>query len=252
MNPKNNQILTLPGAIIVAAAIIAVAIIWIKKPATTAVTAPSSAQVSSPQLNMPTITADDHILGNPSAPVKIVEYSDPSCPYCKMFNPTMVQIMNNYGSNGKVAWIYRDFPLDQPNSQGQVLHPNAGNEAEGFECAASLGGNTKFWAFEKDWYNIFPLQGATDRSVADDSTQLGQVAKDVGIDPVAFSDCLASAKFADKIKAEYIGGVNAGASGTPYSIIIGPTGSVTVTPIVGAQSYSTVKSAIDALLSSGN
>lgn len=53
----------------------------------------------------------DHILGNPNAPVTIIEYSDFECPYCKRFQPTVEKIVNE--SNGNVKLIFRQFPIHQ-------------------------------------------------------------------------------------------------------------------------------------------
>src|SRR3989339_1454113 len=64
------------------------------------------------------VTENDHILGNPNAPIMIVEYSDFDCPFCKNFHGTMQKVMETYGEDGKVAWGYRHFPLEQ-------LHPNS-------------------------------------------------------------------------------------------------------------------------------
>ncbi len=251
MEPNNNrpQIVGIPGAIIIAATIIAIALVYIFHPVapiskTAPVLSPNSPQV--PQINMTPVTTADHILGNPNAQIKIVEFSDPSCPYCKMFNPTMEQVMNTYGPGGKVAWVYRSFPLDQPDPNGNILHPNAGHEAQALECAAFLGGNDKFWAYEKSWYETFPLQGATQRSVAEDTTQLVSLAKGVGLDTSTFNDCLASGQFKSKIDAQYTDGINAGVSGTPHNIIIAPTGDKI--PLVGAVSYATMKTTLDTLL----
>ncbi len=251
MEPQNNtrsQLITIPGAIIVAGAIIAIAIVWTTKPAKPAAGGAASQQPAA--VAMAPVTAADHILGNPNAPIKIVEYSDPSCPYCKMFNPTMEQIMTAYGAGGKVAWVYRQFPLDKPDPNGNILHQNAGHEALAFECAGSLGGNTAFWAYEKEWFSVFPLQGATGRTIAEDTAQLASIAKDVDLNAISFSDCLSSGQFKSRIDAEYTDGVNAGVSGTPTSIIITPTG--TKIPLVGAVQYDTLKATIDTLLTEAN
>ena len=141
------------------------------------------------------------------------------------------------------------IPSDKPDQNGRILHPNSGNEAEALECAASLGGNTAFWAYEKEWYSVFPLQGATDRSVADDTAQLAQIAKDIKLDPMAFNDCVTSKQFKVKIDAQYTDGINAGVSGTPYSVVITP--SSTKIPLAGAVSYATLKTTIDTLISAG-
>ena len=240
---------TLPGAIIIAAALIAIAIIWVKKPVSTPVATNQVAQVGQlTGVNMAPVTAADHIYGNPNASVKIVEYSDPSCPYCKTFNPIMEQVMTQYGPEGKVAWIYRSFPLDKPGTRGdgEILHPNAGHESQALECAAFLGGNDKFWAFEKHLYEATPSVTSDTPNGLDQST-LPQLAKDVGLDPVAFNSCLSSGQFKDKVEKEYTDGLNAGVSGTPYNVIITPSGSKI--PLAGAISLSTMKKTIDTLLS---
>lgn len=239
MDSKSQPSLTLPGAIIIAGALIAVAIIWIKKPA------PIPVQTGEPvlkQISMEPVSSADHILGNPDAPIKIVEYSDPSCPFCKVFHPTMIKIIEEYGPSGNVAWVYRSFPLDKPDANGRALHPNAGYESQAQECAAALGGNDAFWKFTHRLYEITP----SDQGKSLDRGEIPKIAQYTGLDAVNFNECLSSERFKDKVDKSYLDGLNAGVSGTPYSIIITPSGSTI--PIVGAQSYQTFKTAIDALL----
>ena len=237
-------------AIVLAAVIIAGALLYMYRPAATGQPAVNSQVAPSATVpstaSLPPVTAADHILGNPNAPIKIVEYSDPSCPYCKMFQTTMLQIMQTYGAEGKVAWIYRDFPLNKPDQNGNVLHPNAGTQSNAFECAASVGGNAGFWTFEKDWFSTFPENGADETSIVDNQ-QIMQTAKDVNLDTSAFSDCVLSGKFSDAIDKEYTDGMALGIDGTPTSYIVSSTGQPIA--IQGAQQYSTLKIAIDAILS---
>jgi protein-disulfide isomerase len=84
------------------------------------------------------LKADDHVLGDPNANIVIIEYSDLECPFCQRFHDSMLQVMDEYGKKGEVAWVYRHFPLDN-------IHPNARKQAEGAECATELGGNDGFW-----------------------------------------------------------------------------------------------------------
>lgn len=69
--------------------------------------------------------------------VRIVEYSDLDCPYCKRIHPELEAVV---AQNPNVVWIYRHFPLLN-------LHPNAGIKAEASECVAKIGGNEAFWKF---------------------------------------------------------------------------------------------------------
>jgi protein-disulfide isomerase len=199
--------LTIPGSIIIAAAILAITIIYVKRPAP--VVAPIAEQKPKVAITLAPITVADHILGNPNAPIRIVEFSDPSCPFCKIFHPTMKQIMDQYGPSGKVAWIYRAFPLDN-------LHPNARHESQAFECASALGGNDAFWKFADRLYEITP----SDQGKSLDQKELPTIAKFAGLDAVAFNECLSSERFKEKIEAQYMDGVNAGVSGTPTNILV--------------------------------
>ena len=212
MEPKpTNPLVNLPGAVIIAAAIIAIAIIWAKQPANKPVVAEPT-QKSTNTITLSPIKASEHILGNPAATIRLVEFSDPSCPYCKNFNPTMEDVMAKYGATGDVAWVYRHYPLSE-------IHPNSKKQAEALECAGSLGGNAKFWEFEKAWYEAIPLDGAS-RSSDIDQKEVLAVAKSINLDTVAFNECVASDRFKDIIEANFLDGVNAGVNGTPSSFLV--------------------------------
>ncbi len=242
-NQKTPAILNIPTAIIIAGAIIAISIIWTMKP----VKVTNTVQKSETATLKP-IDKNDYILGNPDAKIKIVEYSDPSCPFCKMFHNTMRQIMNTYGKDGKVAWVYRAFPLNKQGtrSDGGILHPNAGKESEAIECAGYLGGNEKFWAYANRLYEVTPsVTGDTPNGL--DQKELPNIAKYIGLNVSDFKDCLDNSKFKDKIESQYIDGANMGIEGTPYSIMITPNGKSVAIP--GALPYENMKQAIDAILS---
>jgi len=86
------------------------------------------------------VNETDHVWGNSNASVTIVEFSDIECPFCKKFHQTMIQIMNEYGRDGRVAWVYRHFPLEQS-------HQFAREGALAAECANEEGGPEAFWSF---------------------------------------------------------------------------------------------------------
>lgn len=224
--------LSVPIAVIIAGGLIAGALYFsnVKTPAKVTTGTPTTQDLGS---GMRPVTADDHILGNPNADVIIVEYSDPECPFCKTFNATMQQIMNLYGTNGKVAWVYRHFPIDQ-------LHSKARNEAQAMECAGDQGGNGKFWEFEKTLYNTTTSNNTLDPA------ELPKIAKSVGLDVNTFNTCLSSGKFAAKVEADYQDAIKVGGKGTPTSIILSKDG--TKTPVEGAVSYEALKNIVDALL----
>lgn len=185
-------------------------------------------------INFRPIDATDHILGNPNAAVKVIEYSDLECPYCKQFQTTMHQVISFYGQSGQVAWVYRAFPLGQ-------IHSKAPKEAEAAECAADQGGNTAFFSYIDKLYEITP--GSNNLDLA----QLPVIAKNVGLNVDAFNTCLNSGKNAAKVQASYADAIAAGGQGTPY-ILITVSGSKDAVALSGAQPYDSMRAAIDAVL----
>ena len=180
---------------------------------------------------------DDRILGNPDAPVKLVEFSDFECPFCKRVHPTLKKIMADYESSGDVAWVYRHFPIDS-------LHPNARKEAQAAECANEQGGNDAFWAYTDKLYEVTPSNNRLELS------SLPQIAEDIGLDRDAFEECLQGdrrgGKYADLIEADAQDAVASGGRGTPYIVVIAPNGKTF--PISGAQPYAAIKSIIELAL----
>ena len=173
----------------------------------------------------------DHIIGNRSASLVIVEYSDTECPFCKTFHNTMHQIVRDY--DGKVAWIYRHFPIAQ-------LHSKAIKEAEATECAAELGGNQVFWNY------LDKLFETTNSNDSLDPSELPKIAADVGLDVNAFNTCLSSGRHTELVKKSVEEAIKAGALGTPYSVIVTQDGQKVL--INGAEPIAMVKAKINALL----
>lgn len=201
---KNN--LSIPVAIIIAGFLIASGIYLGNKDS-----APKAQNnqnlAAATDVNINPISKEDHILGNPDAPVALVEFSDTECPFCKMFHTTMQTIMNTYGKEGKVAWVYRHFPLDS-------LHRKARNEAMATECVNELGGNTAFWKMLDTIYLNTPSNDGLD------AAKLPVFAKAAGVDTAKFNECLASGKYSGFVESQFQDGVRSGAQGTPYSVLV--------------------------------
>ncbi|MFB6345908.1 MAG: thioredoxin domain-containing protein [bacterium] len=79
------------------------------------------------QADTPSLTGDreqtflasgPHSVGNPSAPIRVVEFFDLACPYCRKFTlQTFPKIQKNYIQTGKVLWTFRAFPIsNHPHS----------------------------------------------------------------------------------------------------------------------------------------
>jgi protein-disulfide isomerase len=227
--------LAMPIAVIIAGVLIAGAVIYSSGKNTSGNTAnvPQQqpvAQKTGDLEKMIPVTREDHIRGDINAPVKIVEYSDTECPFCKRFHETMKEIYSEYGTNGKVAWVYRHFPLDS-------LHSKARKEAEATECAAELGGNEKFWSYLDRLMEITPANNGLDPA------ELPKIAAYVGLDTAKFNECLSSGKYAQKIEEHVQNATATGGNGTPWSIVVGKNGKKY--PLSGAQPVSAIKQLID-------
>lgn len=172
--------------------------------------------------------ADDHILGDiNTAKVVIVEYSDTECPFCKRFHETMHTILND--TNGKVAWVYRHFPIEQ-------LHAKAPREALATECAWEQGGNESFWKYTDEIYK----QTNSNDSLPDSA--LTGIASNLGFDMAKFQTCLDNETYKDKVDAQILSGQSIGIQGTPTSLVI--VDGIVVDTIKGALPYANVMSQI--------
>ncbi len=203
----------IPAAIVIAAALIAGAIYLNgRNNAAPAVATPTE---NTENITIKPVTEKDHIRGNPNAPIMLVEYSDYDCPFCSQFHSTMRQVMNTYGTDGQVAWVYRHFPLEQ-------LHPNAPEIAAASECVAELGGNAAFWTFTDLVFDEKPIEtrNGQDYIGSTDMSQLPVFAERAGIDRAAFSSCISSGRYDEAIAQDVQEAVAAGGTGTPYTVIV--------------------------------
>lgn len=234
---KNS--LMVPVAIVIAGVLIAGAVLYSNKnPTSSAVTGgdgQGANEISGSIDDVRPVGEDDHVRGNPNALVQIVEYSDFECPFCKQFHGTMKRVMDEYGKDGKVAWVYRHFPLDQ-------LHPkNARVEAVASECVNEIGGSDAFWKFADRFFELTPSNDQTDVT-----TVIPQIVQELGIDAQNFADCMNSGKYDQHVESDVANAVETGGRGTPWSIVIAPNGKTF--PLSGAQPYASVKQLIDIAL----
>jgi protein-disulfide isomerase len=150
------------------------------------------------------------------AKVTILEYSDFQCPFCGRVEPTIDQVMQNYGKEVRVA--FKQLPLS--------FHNNAHTAAEAALAAKAQG---KFWEMHDI---MFKNQTALDRP------SLEKYAAQIGLNVDKFKADLDSGKWKQKVDAEEAEGNKIGAQGTPSFFVNGK-------PFVGAQPYDAFKAKID-------
>jgi len=236
---KEGVKLSVPMAIVIAGALIAGALYFSSLSSDSKTTTLNiEEQLAVEKLEkMRPISARDHIRGDINAPVKIIEYSDTECPFCKRFHESMKKIMDEHGSNGEVVWIYRHSPLYKPNSAGQTLHSKAITESEAQECAWEQGGNEKFWEYTDRIYEITPSNNQLNL------VELSKIAASIGLDVEKFNACLASGKYRDYIDKDLQNAYDTGGGATPWNIIIAKNGKKY--PLMGAQPYEVLKQVVE-------
>lgn len=139
-------------------------------------------------------TEDDPSLGNPDAPITIVEFGDFGCPYTEEETYVVKALMKEYPDD--IRFIYRDFPLAE-------LHPGADVAALGGECANDQG---KFW----EYYDVVFAHQAEYTS-----DLLISYADEAGLNLPAFTTCLESGVYREEVQNDLADGVAAGVRGTP-------------------------------------
>ena len=144
------------------------------------------------------VGAGDHVRGDQSAPVTLVEYGDYQCPYCGAAFPIVEELLRERA--GVMRLVFRNFPLSD-------IHPYAEPAAEFAESAPA----DRFWDAH-DW--LFTHQKKLD------PTRLAATAAE--LDPSgAMVQAMATRVHADRIRQDFLGGVRSGVNGTPTFFVNG-------------------------------
>lgn len=168
------------------------------------------------------------IRGSNQAQIYLVEFSDYQCPFCARFHSTPKGVTAN--SNGKVAWVWKYFPLTQ-------IHPEARPAAIAAECVNRLGGPEKFWQ-----YSDILIANQANLSTNLYKTE----ATKLGINAQQFNTCLNDASVAAEVDRNTKEGEDLGVNGTPSTFIVkNENGKLTILEnISGALPKSTVDAAL--------
>jgi protein-disulfide isomerase len=167
------------------------------------------------------------MMGDPNAKITIVEWGDYQCTYCHLFHQnTKDQLIQEYVNTGKVNFVFRDFPLNGPDS---VL------AAEAAYCA---GDQNKYWQYHDELYNNW----GGERTGWVNKKSLDQFATNVGLDLNQFDQCMSDKKYENKVLENRQFGQEIGIDGTPSFIIFNDK---TITKVVGAQPFSVFKQVLD-------
>ncbi|MBI5793549.1 DsbA family protein [Candidatus Uhrbacteria bacterium] len=146
------------------------------------------------------VTTDDPNLGNPDAPLTIVEFADFQCPYSQEVSFVMRELAAKYPE--EIYYVYRDLPLTD-------IHPLAEMAAQAGECAHE---QDKFWEYHDKLYQ-------KQSSLTEDS--FVTFARELNLNVDQFESCLAKGRYNNEVQEDLEAGVAAGVRGTPTFFING-------------------------------
>jgi protein-disulfide isomerase len=136
----------------------------------------------------------DHAHGPQDAPFTLVEYGDYECPDCGTLYAVLRDLQNDIGSRLRV--IFRHYPLSG-------IHHHAQQAAEAAEAAGAQG---KFWEMHR---LLFERQDALR------TRDLIRYAGEIKLDTERFRDELKNQVYRDRVRADFIAGVQNGVNHTP-------------------------------------
>lgn len=179
------------GGIILAAVAVVLVIIW-----------PSLQPLG--DITVPTITAKPQAnglsMGDPNAPVKIIEYADFQCPACGYYVKSLEpQIIQDYIATGKVYFTYHPFSF---------IGEESFRAAEAAYCANDQG---KFWEYHDMLYANQTQENGGDFT----SRRLSAFAEKMGLDVGAFNSCLNSGKYTNQVNNDAAAAKNNNITSTP-------------------------------------
>ena len=138
-------------------------------------------------------------LGDPSAKITMVEWSDFTCPYCQLVRPVLESFVEAHG--GRVKLVYKPYPIES--------HPGALELAQAGEWARD---EKVFWPMHDALFSS-PGSHAPD--------ELAAIAREVGGDGEALKAALASGKYLEKVRASQAEARVADIKGTPSLFLNG-------------------------------
>jgi protein-disulfide isomerase len=186
---------------------------------------PAQGDAAPPELAVPTPASIEPraltALGDPAAPVTIVEYSDYHCPFCQRhFQETLPGLIENYIETGRVYYVFKDFPIAS-------LHPLAYRLHEAALCIGNEAGGDAYWAA----HDLF-FADSQFTQVASLEQLDGAITGALSADYPGLAGCLESGETSAEVEAGIAEGAALGVNGTPSFFINGY-------PVVGAQPYET-------------
>ena len=169
------------------------------------------------------------IQGSSRAPITILEWGDYQCTFCYRFHESSLKVIQKeYIETGMVNLVFKDFPLNGPDS---VL------AAEATYCANDQG---RYWLYHDELYTNWA--GERTGWITDNS--LNMFAESVDLDIEKFNSCLDDHKYRQKVLDLEQFGRNIGIDATPSFFVFNDEKIIKIT---GNQPLDVFRKVIDAL-----
>jgi protein-disulfide isomerase len=178
---------------------------------------------------VPAGEAKGYLLGNPNAPVKVIEFADFECPACGQFATlTEPDVRKRLVEPGLISYTFYDFPL--------AMHRNTWQASNAAACADEQG---KFWEMHEQ---LFTYQDRWNgEATSRPKSQFEQYARAIGLNVDQWEACYDARKYEPRIKANEAFALKSGANQTP-SFVIGKK------LVGGAIGYDRFKALVDSAL----
>ena len=194
----------LPASILVAALLISGSLIYLVQSGGIGNQGPVAAADPEPTVfPTPTVQERDVIIGDPNAPISIIEYADFQCPFCgTFFEETAPQLRSAYVETGRAKMTYRHLAF---------LGPESVAAAEASECAKDQG---KFWSFHDEVYKEEIADGVEHNGNLNKELFV-KIATNLELDVPTFSSCVDTRTHQAAVAAQVEEAATFGVNSTP-------------------------------------
>jgi protein-disulfide isomerase len=197
-----NILIVAGGAVAVAA--IAAGVYFGTRPPAAGLTPTAVAAATTDKAALLAVQPGDHVLGDPKAPITLIEYASLTCPHCAHFDTEILpEVKKKWIDTGKVKLVYRDFPLDQIAAKAAQIAECAGKDRY-FGVIDLIFANQRTWA-----------------AAADPIADLAKPLRIAGLGEAEIKACLANEAMSNAVIADYKSGEALGVNSTPTLIING-------------------------------
>ncbi|SFS20140.1 DsbA family protein [Yoonia litorea] len=168
---------------------------------------PGAAMAQSADAEAPVVV--EMVLGDPDAPVEVIEYASYTCPHCASFHANQFkELKANYIDTGRVRFVYREVYFDRPGLWASMIARCADDQNFFFAFTDLLYQEQRAWLASGDPSGI----------IAD----LRRLAKTAGMEDAQLDACLSDAAKAEALFAWYQENAeNDGVNSTPSFVIDG-------------------------------